>query len=292
MLRYSYVSIFKNTCSLFMSQNRFKGTIPGHNHILYQSARDIRDISAPLDQYFSIKEFTYERIYPNNYKIKLTNQPEWISYFYEKSFYLIGDHTIDELKPGLHLTENMKNMNGSEPIFNSCKAFYQIGDGVLLIDDFKEYKELYWFTSDLNQHRIDFFNNLHLLRIFTNYFKTEAARIIKQAEQQKILRPIRPEQTLTPHFHSEVNVAGFLRSIQSKKYIFNNLTLTRKELKCAIGLISGKSAREIATQMSRSTRTIEAHIDRIKSKMDCYSKSALIEALLHTGIDIYLHNSF
>ncbi|MCR9192215.1 MAG: helix-turn-helix transcriptional regulator [Gammaproteobacteria bacterium] len=273
-----------------------KNIIPHAKHILYQSARDIREIAAPLEHYLNITEFTYERIYRNNQKIKLSNQPGWLAYYYQNNFHLLGEQeTINSLYPGITLTSTIASTGDYKDVFESCKKFFDIGDGLLLIEDFDEYRELYWFTSDAsNKYLLNYHHNMELLKIFAHSFKEKAHKIIKNAEHQKILIPPPAGQVTTTNFchhHRNENEADFLKSISTKKYRFYNekqeIILSKKELHCAAGLLSGKSAKEISNDLCRSVRTIETHIDNIKEKLDCTSRSTLISTLLNMGVDIY-----
>lgn len=59
--------------------------------------------------------------------------------------------------------------------------------------------------------------------------------------------------------------------------------LSHKELECLIYLSIGKTAKEIAKINGLSFRTIEKHIENIKEKSDCHSRSELVR-LLHYGV--------
>lgn len=48
-------------------------------------------------------------------------------------------------------------------------------------------------------------------------------------------------------------------------------------------LIRGKSSKSIARKMSISYRTVEFHIDNIKTKFGCRSKSELISVAIQLG---------
>ncbi len=273
-----------------------KNLAPPAGHILYSSARDIRDIAQPLDQYLCIKEFTYERIYHDNQKIKLTNQPGWLAYYYQNNFHLLGEQeTIFSLPPGVTLTSAIANQAKHSETFESCKKFFDIGDGILLIEDCDKFRELFWFTSDgSNKYLLDYHQNIQLLKIFAQSFKEKARKIIKDAEHQKIILPPKPDIATISCYGDEIaacNEIDFLKSISTNKYRFyfekQEVVLTKKELQCAIGLISGKSAKEISNELCRSVRTIESHIDNIKSKLNCTSRSVLINKLFNIGVDLY-----
>lgn len=66
-----------------------------------------------------------------------------------------------------------------------------------------------------------------------------------------------------------------------KKYNFNDLT--KRESEIIFYLLMGKTARMIAKILYRSHRTIEHHIDNIKYKMNCKTKSDLIMCAIENG---------
>jgi len=53
--------------------------------------------------------------------------------------------------------------------------------------------------------------------------------------------------------------------------------LTEKERACLYQLMKGKSTKEIADILGNSPRTIETHLENIKSKLHCYHRSQIIE---------------
>lgn len=59
--------------------------------------------------------------------------------------------------------------------------------------------------------------------------------------------------------------------------------LTESQSKCLFFLLRGKSAKEIAKLLGLSARTVEHYIEAIKIKMDCLTKSQLIEKAINDG---------
>jgi len=77
-----------------------------------------------------------------------------------------------------------------------------------------------------------------------------------------------------------------LKTRKAKKfYLFDDkktyFTLT--EAKCAYFLLKGNTYKEIASHLNSSPRTVEAHIEHMKQKVHCYSKSKLIESILQSN---------
>lgn len=59
-----------------------------------------------------------------------------------------------------------------------------------------------------------------------------------------------------------------------------NVSLSPRQAECLYYLVKGMIAKNIAVKMNISTRTAEYHINALKQKFSCYSKSDLIAKAL------------
>lgn len=67
--------------------------------------------------------------------------------------------------------------------------------------------------------------------------------------------------------------------------------LTEKEQECLFYLLLGKTYKEIAETQSVSQRTIIDHIERLKMKFNCQSKSELIGRAIELGFNYHIPSS-
>ena len=67
-----------------------------------------------------------------------------------------------------------------------------------------------------------------------------------------------------------------------------HFNLTRREQICLYHLARGKTAKETASLLFLSKRTVEKSTDRIKNKLDCTTKSELIDKAIEHGIFNFL----
>jgi DNA-binding CsgD family transcriptional regulator len=63
-----------------------------------------------------------------------------------------------------------------------------------------------------------------------------------------------------------------------------NTQLTKRQLECLLLLIKGKTAKQIAKQLNLSPRTVEDHCEQLKARLDCHSKSELIDKAVKSGL--------
>jgi DNA-binding CsgD family transcriptional regulator len=87
-----------------------------------------------------------------------------------------------------------------------------------------------------------------------------------------------------------------LNNYQPKNYAvadhFELFNLSKSETKCLFYLIRGKTAKEIAAILKKSKRTIEKHIDSIKYKLNCKTKSSIIEKAIEYGFVHFIPSDF
>lgn len=66
------------------------------------------------------------------------------------------------------------------------------------------------------------------------------------------------------------------------------LDITDRQLECLYFAMCGKNSNEIAETLQLSKRTIESHMENLKKKLNCKSKTTLIELALHKGLLNYV----
>jgi DNA-binding CsgD family transcriptional regulator len=71
----------------------------------------------------------------------------------------------------------------------------------------------------------------------------------------------------------------------------NQFSLSVRESEVLFYLLRGKTAKQIASTLKLSPRTIEDYIDHIKIKLNCHTKSALIEKAVEAGLLYFIPNN-
>jgi DNA-binding CsgD family transcriptional regulator len=69
-------------------------------------------------------------------------------------------------------------------------------------------------------------------------------------------------------------------------------TLTPREKDILFFLAKAKTAKQIAHLLKVSPRTVYSHMEHIKTKLNCHTKSELVDMAYHTGLAFELPSDF
>ncbi len=99
-------------------------------------------------------------------------------------------------------------------------------------------------------------------------------------------------------FHRNCMVLGGLNkkcaTARSAIYMLSNsniqtsFKLSQRQEECLFFLIRGKTTKQIANILNLSSRTIEDHIEKMKHKLDCFSKYQLIDKAINSDFFYYV----
>ncbi|MHB1946931.1 MAG: LuxR C-terminal-related transcriptional regulator [Gammaproteobacteria bacterium] len=73
---------------------------------------------------------------------------------------------------------------------------------------------------------------------------------------------------------------------------FDHFNLSKQETICLFYLVRGKTAKEISQILNRSKRTIENHINSIKSKLNCQTKFEVTSKAIEYGFVHFIPSDF
>jgi DNA-binding CsgD family transcriptional regulator len=248
--------------------------------------KEIATICQPLHM-FEINYFNYIRSYKDGSRISLSNHSPFSEHYYDKQYYL---------KPAISKIPNKNRYNyclwlsfQSNAIFQDLSNLFDIGNGITITQHFSDYSDFYYFGSRTDNMEI---NNFYLVKIqllerFITYFNDAASKLIQHAGRQRIFLPmtrnIVEEQQPIP-IYNNINLRdNFVKNTPIKKYRINDgievNIFTPRQMDCIIGILDGKTAKEIARDNNLSVRTVENYINTIKMKFGCYKKNELIKKL-------------
>lgn len=255
---------------------------------LVTEADFIKQICKPLKT-FEITGFWYMRVYPDGTFLDLGTHLHWASLFFENLY----KHSYEKKDIQMHafFREDIAlwDHNSENKIWQEGKEF-SVGHGVSITKNSTTYVETYAFYTRLNNHQINNFyvNNLPVLENFIAYFHEKAASLITKADAKRFVMPEKYKEKILRQPPPNVDlVQKFLITIGKKRHLLNATNykpLTYKELECLVWLCLGKSAEEISILLNCSKRTVETHIEHMKTKFNCNKTTSLIYTATSLGL--------
>lgn len=260
-----------------------------NNHLLFTSKQEIDQISKPLKDHFGITSVIYQKNFNDGSEIRLVNQPLWQEHFFQHELYKISGF---EKHPSLYQSGFVvwSHMTHHQPILAAARQF-NIDHGITMINKTHDGVEFYFLgTTPDKPHLTNFFlNNIDLIQRFILYFKEQAAPLITRANTQRIVLPnkyqvVTSNEQAIHMLDTEIK-KQFLKETKVKKAYYDNLVISKREMDCIKLLLQGKTARAIGAELFISPRTVESHLENVKDKLLCRSKSELIAKLLKMQIN-------
>lgn len=268
--------------------------IQNYKSLAYNQAHlnRINKIVSPLKKHLSIDSFFYIELFSGKDRsFFLSNQSVVIEKFLE----------IGGFSQAFYSALNQAKSNNYQSFVWPLKPKdavgkmlqdYSLVNGITIIIKTESSIKTYAFISKA----IDFqLANLHinepeLLFRYINYFNYHAKEML--SEREKYLASFKTQstqKTINEFASIQRGIQNFRKDTQLKRYYLesSDIYFTPKEMQCLKYLIEGRSCKEIAKTLHRSTRTIEKHIISMKKKIGVSSKSALIKII---GKDIIRHS--
>jgi len=140
--------------------------------------------------------------------------------------------------------------------------------------------EFFSFYSSASRRAADNFyiNNLETFERFSAFFKTAAANLISAASEQRLVEASSSLDACHLRIHT-LTVARAQHSVGAGHQL-----LTERQLEIARYIITGLTSRQIADQLGLSARTVETHVENIKSRLGCTNKTELLVQFSRLGM--------
>lgn len=274
-----------------MEQFKMTSLLLRKDHITFTSGNDMTEICKPLLK-LGIISFNYVRTFDDGSQINLSNIPSWLEHFYENEYYTIGafERHPSHYESGFALWPQLSG----QKIFYDAREYFNIDHGITIVEKQKDSCDFYYFGTTKDNYGILnlYLNHMDLLKRFIFYFKEKAEYIVKQANMNRIILPnhfeLHESPDVTEQYYRLKTTQEFLKETSIKKFPLSGELegnfLSNKQLNCMIYLIEGKTAKEIGKLLHLSHRTIEGHINNLKNRFNCKSKSQLIDKLMQGGL--------
>lgn len=275
------------------------------NHFTLISGNFVDQICQPL-KLLGITCFNYTRLYANDSTLQLTNRPLFLKDFYANGLYASGcfEYANQEYLPGYILSSTLDD--AAQPVFTFAREYHDIDHVLTISKKNQENWEFYHFGGPRNFVALPGFylSNIDLLEKFILHFQEKAQKLIIQANKQRIYHSINRAPNLTEKKGVALPLATFSQQTSLRKQFLEQLStkrfplvacdqkiiLTKREMDCLRELFKGYPAREIGQRLCVSSRTVETHIVHIKDKLQCDTKTQLIDKLRQNNFELLTRN--
>lgn len=254
-----------------------------HKYTVKKSNK-FKKICEPLYTHFGINHFWYSKTTEDGKHFSVASNPEMHDYYHASKFHLHSPFFRNPIliPSGIYNYQNVKDPKFQDTISASAiKVDVFLGVGIVS----QSHTEMIRFGyasnrvcgKDINDIIL---NNFSLLLKFNEYFLQESQELLKNIEEDFVDLPTemgdiynkKPSGLLPISQWREKCV--FLEKIGMIK-LSDIEKLTVRELECLKYLYQGLNSRQTGHILVISNRTVEKHIDSIKTKLNCYSKLEL-----------------
>lgn len=266
-----------------------------HMLAIYQSflSNKIKKLADPLNTHFGIDEFIYTYISNEGHFFAISNQPEPAEHYFSQHFYqstLLIRHPDNYRNEALFPTKIPDEDKQTKEHQLIMKDKFGYSADTLLVIFKKEKNAVHKFlfnTKKWDSSIIHFYlNNLETLECFCDYFLKEWQSYLEECEKYTI----NIAQIIGPNFYKNCNLEFQSEEIRRKESFLKEIGAIPKDFKlppsfsnqekiCLEWLAQGRTLKETAQLMSLSHRTVEYYFENIKNKMNCMTKSEVLECL-------------
>lgn len=235
--------------------------------------RDIAAICAPILTQPNYHIFNFIRVYNDNQVLYLCDNQEWLKIYLTNKYPAIGafeQHT--EFRKHDYVLWNA--LSDQDPIVIYSRVRFNIKFGITLVQPFKDGYDFFNFGSAKNDcftlHAIE--NEVEMLQKFSQTFYNKAKNLIAKTARQ----PLNILDFTHGPTSSDLNLSKTTTKLKlclGPKYDYAHLTA--KEILYLRHLLTGATIPQLANQNNTSVRTIEKHIENIKSKLRCKTQYEL-----------------
>ncbi|QDQ83398.1 response regulator transcription factor [Paraburkholderia megapolitana] len=252
------------------------------------ATHDIAEICKDLFKAAEINFFSYSRVYKDGSRAELWSDPNALEHTFFKKKYITGTYTADyynineryvlldskiESFPDLIRDKYSMHLVDQRIIFDHTSPF----EIVIKLNDSCEFFSFY-SSASRRSAEIFYINNLATFEQFSSFFKIVAASLISAASSQRLVKASSPPDA--PRLGNDILPRPKAWGLVSS----HPQLLTGRQLEIARHIITGQTARQIGHRLGLSARTVETHIDNMKSRLGCSNKTELLVQFSHLGM--------
>lgn len=263
-------------------------SIQNHPSLLY--AQDISTLCQPLLK-LNISYFAHVHIDLAGHFSGVSNNAAFGEHYLKNKYYNADIHMASENKFGHYVIWDAIERSGQSLKMHSEAAEFGVRHTFTIIEKDHTGKHFYHFANNSPSPTINqvYLTNIDLLKLFIAYFKDniKQSKLLAKAYDIKFkLDTTAKGYIIKTDDKIRVPEIEFIRELKLGTH-FSNHALSKRQLDCLYYLIRGMTVKEISNYLNLSPKTVEHYLDAAKIKLNCFSRSGLIQKAL----EIFLFKS-
>lgn len=246
-------------------------------HVSRKYEKKISKSMLPLEQ-LGITYLAIQKVTTDGQWSIISSNPAWIEYSAGNQLFLYDPSLINprHYDSGICFVNSHDHDDFRNVFCKHSEGIWDLGNALAIIEKNENECEFTFFSTSVNNKKIinTYLTKLKLIKQFTHYFKTQHENLFHQAIEYNVdLKKINSSYFNTDniiHVSSEIDDASNL----NHNFLFN--LLSAREQECIRYFLQGKTAKETASALGISYRTIEEYFTNIKKKLGCKSKRDLL----------------
>lgn len=260
-------------------------------HPCFLFADDFRTLCEPLFQ-LGIDYFGHARVNQHNEFMATSSNPDFFRLYFEQAFHHVDVHVADLILPQRYVLWDSFDKSGkAEELFIFAKEL-GVAHTFTIIEQSENEKNYYHFAVHAHKDYMKafYFRHLDLLEQFVSYYKYSLLQNDRLNRAYNIKHPLHADKNnylLTTDLEPILSASAIKKYLETTQCAQAKSTplpaLPRREMQCAMYLLEGKTAVEIATLLHLSPRTIEVYFDRLRERFGSKNKIQLARHLIEAG---------
>lgn len=233
-------------------------------------------------EYFHIAQLWHNRVDDRGYLQGISNHPSWTEYFASEKLY----EKCHLLRHSKYVSEGMTILSDEEAkecvnqeiidIFYDGTIQYNSNTWITLVHKNKSGTDQFGFFLNKNYLAL-FINEMRLVNLFTGKLRENLQPLYTKMEGYQANLVDIMGSYFYKNLEEETPSNELRQKLLGKLGLHEAFNLTSKEKQVIKLVLEGFSASAIAPQMFLAKRTIEHFLERIKEKLNCGSKTELIQ---------------
>ena len=249
-------------------------------------SNEVKQICQGIFRRLDLNAFSYSKIYRDGARAELWTDVNALNHSFFLKQYIRKIYTPDLFSGQkfilYDIIVNSFPSKIKELIQNQLKdqrELFGYANCLFLIEYHAQYTEYFAFYTPKSQaYAINsYLNNRDQLGRFCKYFHRRAIQLIQNADKEKLISPWRDKHTgmVLPENDQTLENKDLQLPVQ---HVHQTNALTPRQIEIADLLCEGISAKQMASLLFISKRTVEKHIENIKLKTGCHSRYQLIKS--------------